>query len=104
MFRRLPCGVMRKRLATGSVKGPVSLTLTRRHYPSWTYPFAVAQVVEFFGQYFGPVHRAFTVLQEPAKVELRQELEQLFAQFNEATDGTTSLKGEYLEIVAMRST
>jgi ubiquinone/menaquinone biosynthesis C-methylase UbiE len=85
-------------------EGTSSLTLTRRHYPSWTYPFAVAQVVEFFGQYVGPVHRAFTVLQESAKSELRQDLEHLFAQFNEATDGTTSLKGEYLEIVATRST
>jgi hypothetical protein len=43
-------------------------------------------------------------LQESAKSELRQDLEHLFAQFNEATDGTTSLKGEYLEIVATKST
>ncbi len=84
-------------------QGTSNLTLTRRHYPSWTYPFAVEQVVEFFGQYFGPVHRAFTVLPEPAKADLRHELKHLFAQFNEATDGTTSLKGEYLEIVATRS-
>lgn len=84
-------------------QGTSSLALTRRHYPSWTYPFAVEQVVEFFGQYFGPVHRAFKALAEPAKAELRHELEHLFAQFNEATDGTTSLKGEYLEIVATRS-
>ena len=83
--------------------GTSSLTLTRRYYPSWTYPFAIEQAVEFFGQYFGPVHRAFTALGDSAKAELRHELEQLFAQFNEATDGTTSLKGEYLEIVATRS-
>jgi ubiquinone/menaquinone biosynthesis C-methylase UbiE len=84
-------------------EGTSSLTLTRRHYPSWTYPFAVKEVVEFFGQYFGPVHRAFTVLQEPAKSKLHLELEHLFAQFNEATDGTTSLKCEYLEIVATKN-
>ena len=40
-------------------QGTSNLTLTRRHFPFWTYPFAVEQVVEFFGQYFGPVHRAF---------------------------------------------
>ena len=103
MSRRLPCGGDEETARQRFSEGTSSLTLTRRHYPFWTYPFAVKEVVEFFGQYFGPVHRAFTVLQEPAKTKLRLELELLFAQFNEATDGTTSLKGEYLEIVATKN-
>lgn len=83
-------------------QGTSSLTLTRRLYPSWHYPFPVEQVVDFFGQYFGPIHRTFNTLEEVPKASLRQDLEQLFSQFNRATDGTTSLEGEFLEVEAIR--
>ncbi len=83
-------------------QGTSSLTLTRRFYPSWRYPFPVSQVVDFFGQYFGPIHRAFTILDETTKTSLRQDLEQLFSQFNRATDSTTSLEGEFLEVEGIR--
>lgn len=84
-------------------QGTRSLKLTRRMYPSWNYPFPPEQVVEFFGQYFGPIHRAFTVLDGPSKALLRHDLEQLFSQFNRATDGTTALEGQFLEVEAIRS-
>ena len=84
-------------------KGTSNLKLTRRFYPSWHYPFPVETVVQFFARYFGPIHRAFNNLEETPKASLRRDLEQLFAQFNTATDGTTSLKGEFLEVEAIRS-
>ncbi len=83
-------------------QGTSNLTLTRRLYPSWHYPFPPEQVVEFFGQYFGPVHRAFTQLDGDARDSLRTDLVQLFSQFNRATQGTTSLEGEFLEVEGIR--
>ena len=83
-------------------QGTNSLKLTRRLYPSWHYPFPVEKVIEFFGQYFGPIHRAFNNLEEAPKTSLRQDLEQLFSQFNRATDDTTTLEGELLEVEAIR--
>ncbi|MDA0737994.1 MAG: class I SAM-dependent methyltransferase [Nitrospirae bacterium] len=83
-------------------QGTSSLKLTRRLYPSWHYPFPPEQVVDFFGQYFGPIHRAFNALEESPKASFRQDIERLFTQFNRATDGTTSLEGEFLEIDAIR--
>lgn len=82
--------------------GTSSLKLTRRFYPSWHYPFPVEKVVDFYGQHFGPIHRAFNILEETQKASLRKDLEQLFSQFNRATDGTTTLEGELLEVEAIR--
>lgn len=91
---------VRERLGHGTSR----LTLTKRMYPSWRYPFPPAQVVEFFGQHFGPIQRAFTILERDAKDSLRQDLEQLYSQFNGATDGTTLITGgEFLEVEAIRS-
>lgn len=83
-------------------QGTSNLILTRRLYPSWHYPFPPEQVVDFFGQYFGPIHRALATLDEKSKTSLQKDLEQLFAQFNHATDGTTTLEGEFLEVVGIR--
>jgi ubiquinone/menaquinone biosynthesis C-methylase UbiE len=90
---------VRRRLGQGTS----SLNFTKRLYPSWHYPFPPEQVVEFFGQYFGPIHKAFANLDEKSKASLQQDLERLFSQFNRATDGTTILDGEFLEVEAIRS-
>ncbi|MDT7044039.1 class I SAM-dependent methyltransferase [Candidatus Nitronereus thalassa] len=83
-------------------EGTSSLKLTRRLYPSWHYPFPPEKVVDFFGQFFGPIHRAFNTLDEKSKTAIRQDIENLFSQFNLATDGTTLLKAEFLEVEATR--
>lgn len=83
--------------------GTSSLSLTKRMYPSWHYPFPPAQVVEFFGKNFGPIQQAFSILEGDAKDSLRQDLERLYAQFNNATDGTTFItEGELLIVEAIR--
>lgn len=83
--------------------GVSALQLTRRVYPSWTYPFAVTQVVEFFRQNYGPTQRAFAALGTDAQEALREDLEAVFSAHNRAGDGTTALESEYLEVIAMRS-
>ena len=82
--------------------GVGDLKLTRRVYPKFDYPFAVPQVVEFFRQNYGPTQRAFAVLETDAQEALRGDLEGVFSAHNRATDGTTSLESEYLEVIAIR--
>lgn len=84
-------------------QGIGALTLTRRTYPSFDYPFGVPEVVEFFRQNYGPIHRAFAALDEAGQNALRRDLEQVFSEFNRATDGTTSLEAEFLEVIAVRN-
>ena len=77
------------------------LKLNRRLYP-FRYPFPPSDVVEFFRTYYGPTHKAFAALDTEKQSALRQDLEQLWINHNTATDGTTSLESEYLEVVAIR--
>ena len=79
------------------------LQMTRRVYPSFKYPFAVPQVVEFYRQNYGPTQRAFAALDAGGQETLRHDLEQVFSAHNRATDDTTSLESEYLEVIAIRS-
>jgi len=67
------------------------------------YPFSVAGTVEFFQTYYGPTQKAFAALPEDKQRALRRDLENTFGQHNKATDGTTSVEAEYLEVVATRA-
>src|SRR5215208_956644 len=77
------------------------LKLTRRLYP-FRYPFAPKEVVEFFRTYYGPSYKAFAALGAEKQSALRRDLEQLWTEHNTATDGTTAIDSEYLEVVAIR--
>ena len=77
------------------------LKLTRRLYP-FRYPFAPTEVVEFFRTYYGPSYKAFAALEAEKQAALREDLEQLWTENNTATDGTTAIDSEYLEVVAIR--
>lgn len=68
-----------------------------------TYPFTAPETVEFFRLYYGPTQRAFAALPEDKQPALRRDLDNLWAQHNQATDGTTDVKAEYLEVVATRA-
>jgi ubiquinone/menaquinone biosynthesis C-methylase UbiE len=80
-----------------------ALTMTHRAYPLWSYPFSVPEVVEFFHLNYGPVQRAFATLDADGQRALRKDLEEVFSQYNCATDGTTSLESEFLEVDAIRN-
>ena len=80
------------------------LTLNRRLY-SFNYPFSPAEVVEFFRKYYGPIHKAFAALAAYSfekQNALQVDLERLWTEYNTATNGTTSLEAEYLEVIAIR--
>src|SRR5215207_8336454 len=80
------------------------LKLSRRMYP-FRYPFSPSEVVEFFRTYYGPSYKAFAALAAYSfekQAALRRDLEQLWTEHNLATDGTTFIESEYLEVVAIR--
>jgi SAM-dependent methyltransferase len=90
--------VVRERFGSGTKE----LTMTKRLYP-FHYHFSPAAVVEFYRNYYGPTNRAFAALDAIGQARLRMDLEQLFSEYNNATDGTTRYLAEYLEVVAVRA-
>ena len=74
-----------------------------RHLYEFSYPFPPADVVEFFRANYGPMTRAFASIGEEAQKQLRDELTDLWARHNRATDGTTRVDAEYLQVLAVRS-
>jgi ubiquinone/menaquinone biosynthesis C-methylase UbiE len=64
------------------------------------YPFPESQVVEFFRTYFGPTQRAFAALAEAEQAAYREDLERLWTTHNLASDGTTHVEAEYLDVLA----
>ena len=89
---------VRQRLSKGISK----LILTRRVLPI-KYPFAPKEVVAFFRQYFGPTKIAFSRLDAAGQEVLASKLEHHWSEHNQATDGTTMLDAEYLEVKAVRA-
>lgn len=67
------------------------------------YPFSPAEAVEFFFKYYGPTLRAYAACSPEKQVALRQDLENLWSEHNQATDGTTYVESEYLEVIATRA-
>jgi hypothetical protein len=91
-------GVVRERLREGISE----LRVARRHY-QFCYPFPPEDVVEFFRTHYGPMLSAFASLDADGQTGLRHELVALWSAHNTAGDGTTRVDGEYLEIIATRS-
>jgi len=88
---------VRERLEPGST----SVNFKRRMYPM-RYPFAPAEVVDFFCTYYGPTVRAMAALDPDGQQALRNDLEQLWTTNNRAGDGSTDVESEYLEVMAVR--
>ena len=78
------------------------IKMVRNHYPSWSYPFAVRKVVEYFRTNYGPMKRAFESLHYAEQQSLRADLERVFSAHSESHNGTTVLHAEYLDISAIR--
>jgi SAM-dependent methyltransferase len=88
---------VRQRLRSG-----VASLECSRHLYEFSYPFSPADVVEFFRANYGPMTRAFASIGEEAQHQLRGELTELWSRHNRATDGTTRVDAEYLQVVAVR--
>ena len=82
--------------------GVTELKLTKRQYP-FQYDLEPSEVVEFYRNYYGPTNRAFAALDDAGQAALRLDLEQLWTEHNQATDGTTRYGSEYLEVIATRA-
>ena len=67
------------------------------------YPFSVPDTVEFFRTYFGPALKTFEMLPEDKQAALRRDMEEVFARYNQATDGMTIIAAEYLDVSATRA-
>jgi len=80
----------------------ISKLETKLQNVRWVFPFSPADVVEHFRLYYGPAQKAFGGLDENARAALRRDLEELWAANNQATDGTTAVDAEYLEVVAVK--
>lgn len=66
-----------------------------------SFPFSPAGVTELFSKHYGPTVAALNALDPSAASHLRGTLVQLFEQHNVATDGTTTIVGEYLDVLAI---
>jgi len=78
-----------------------NLKITRYMYPV-EYPFAPAKVVDFFIEYYGPTKRAFGSLNDAGQKALHDDLTALWTRNNRATDGTTRVSAEYIELIGTR--
>ena len=88
--------IVRQRLDNGIAE----LTITERIYP-FHYPFSPYNVVEYYRKYFGPINRAFEVLDDDLQKNLHHDLEQLWTTHNVATNGDTAVGAEILEVIAV---
>jgi SAM-dependent methyltransferase len=89
---------VRQRLSPGTSR----LDLTRQKF--WFhYPFSPGETVRFFRQYFGPTQVAFSRLDQAGQSALASQLEALWSEHNTATDGTTRVETEYLDVRAIRA-
>jgi hypothetical protein len=90
--------MVRQRLS----EGISDIKLTRRPI-MFHYDFSPADVVEYFRTYFGPTQKTFEQLNESDQAALRADLEELWSSKNQATDGTTDVESEYLEVLATKA-
>jgi len=59
-------------------------------------------VVQLFRDWYGPTIRTFEALDGQSQSRLFQDLVTLWSDHNLATDGTTRVEAEYLEVIAER--
>jgi hypothetical protein len=69
-----------------------------RQKAQFKYPFMAKEVVEFFRPYFGPTQTAFLRLDEAGQSALAAQSKSLWTEYNSASDGTTSVEAEYLDV------
>jgi SAM-dependent methyltransferase len=81
--------------------GVSKLTCTPRD-AEFRYDAPPAAVVEIFRKYFGPTQMAFARLDAAGQAALEADLVGMWTQANEATDRTTFVRNEYLEVHAVR--
>lgn len=74
-----------------------------RQKANFKFPFSPKEVVAFFRQYFGPTQVSFGRLGQAEQAVLASQLEELWAKHNQASDGSTAVESEYLDVRAVRA-
>jgi SAM-dependent methyltransferase len=90
--------VVRQRFGSGARE-----IKTARVMCDFRYTFPPADVVQLFRDYFGPTKVAFSRLDAQGQRAMAADLERLWNEHNQATDGTTLIHAEYLEVHAIRA-
>lgn len=79
--------------------GIASLACTKRTL-EFRFPYPPAAATELFATYYGPTVTTLRATDPAGASRLREELTRLFQQHNLATDGTTVVESEYLDVQA----
>ncbi len=76
----------------------------KKRLMKFSFPFSPEETVEHFRRFYGPSQKTFDALEadEEKQSALRGELENHWKTHNQATDGTTTIESEYLEVIAHR--
>lgn len=82
--------------------GPGARTLTSELVRVPQYYRSVGHAVEVFSTYFGPTLRALEVVGPEGRRELLRDLADVFARYDQATDGTAIVENTYLQTVVVR--
>ncbi|HTR34378.1 MAG TPA: class I SAM-dependent methyltransferase [Bryobacteraceae bacterium] len=75
---------------------------TARYPVHFEFPFPPDAVVQFFREHFGPTQVAFARLEPVRQAAYAADLESLWREHNQASNGRTLVEGEYLEVIATR--
>lgn len=73
------------------------------HMAEMTFEYGPEQVAEHFKTYFGPTVMALKAMGEEKHEDFTKDLVNLWQEHNTKTDGTTLVKGEYLEVIATKA-
>jgi SAM-dependent methyltransferase len=76
-----------------------AITCTKRTI-ELRFPFPPAAVTELFATCYGPTVMTLRATDPEGASRLRNELTRLYEEHNRATDGTTTVVGEYLDVQA----
>jgi SAM-dependent methyltransferase len=83
--------------------GPFVTELELRRQPyALRFPFTPGRAAEAIGESIGPVRQALAALDAARRAALQADIEQLFTAQNRATDGSTNIPSEYLEVRGRR--
>ncbi|HEY2805747.1 MAG TPA: class I SAM-dependent methyltransferase [Gemmatimonadales bacterium] len=96
-----PLGWGAEDMVRARFNGKVSaLTCTRRTL-TLRFALAPAAVTELFAASYGPTVTTLKAADPAGASRLREDMTRVFKEHNEATDGTTAVVGEYLEVIAI---
>ena len=81
----------------------VSALQFKRRMIAFRLPMTPAQSVDYFRRWYGPTLRAFAALDDAGQAALASDLTSLWSEHNQATNGSTHVDSEYLEVVLQKA-